>query len=320
MVDTALTPILVTGAHRSGTTWVGRMLAADPLIAYISEPLNVLHRPGIFGAKVPHWYQYICDENESEYLSAFQQLLDFDYHLWDEIRSIRSLKDFLRMGRDFKVFSDGLMHGQRILIKDPFAVFAVPWFARKLNCKVVVTVRHPAAFAHSLKRLNWPFDFNHLLDQSLLMRDYLEPYREEMRAMQADDIVGQASLLWKAVYHSVHSARPYGSASQDGARELNPDFIVVRHKDLARDPVNGYRALYASLGLDYTARVEKIILNASSSDNPAELSRRKTHSVKLDSLASVDNWQKRLNADEIKRVRQITEEVSHLYYSDSEWP
>jgi len=320
MADMALTPILVTGAHRSGTTWVGRMLAADPLIAYISEPLNVVHRPGVFRAKVPHWYQYICDGNEGEYLSAFQQLLDFDYHLWDEIRSLRSLKDFLRMGRDFRVFSNGLMHGQRILIKDPFAVFSAPWFAKKLNCKVVVTVRHPAAFAHSLKRLNWPFDFNDLLDQSLLMRDHLEPYQDEMRAIKSDDIVGQAALLWKVVYHSVHSTLRHGFASQDGAREVNPDFIVVRHKDLSRDPANGYRALYASLGLDYTPRVEEIILNSSSSDNPAELSRKKTHSVKLDSLASVDNWKKRLTVDEIKRVREITEEVSHLYYSDSEWP
>jgi glutaredoxin-related protein len=309
MVDLALAPILVTGAHRTGTTWVGRMLAADALTAYISEPLNVLHRPGIFRARVPHWYQYICDENESEYLSAFQELLDFDYHLWDEIRSIRSFKDFLRMGRDFRIFSNGLMNGQRVLIKDPFAVFSAPWLAKRLNCRVVITVRHPAAFANSLKRLNWPFDFNDLLDQSWLMKDNLELYRDEMKSIKSADIIGQAALLWKVIYRSVHSTC-----------ERNPDFIVVRHKDLSRDPVNGYRGLYASLGLDYTPRVEKIILDSTSSDNPAELSRKKTHSVKLDSLASVDNWKKRLTEDEITRVREITEEVSLLYYSDSEWP
>jgi LPS sulfotransferase NodH len=49
-------PILVTGTHRSGTTWVGKMLAADSSTAYISEPLNVLHRPGVYRAKVKHWY------------------------------------------------------------------------------------------------------------------------------------------------------------------------------------------------------------------------------------------------------------------------
>ena len=90
-------PILVTGAHRTGTTWVGRMLAADIDMAYVSEPLNVLHRPGVFGAPVKYWYTYITSENESEYLPAFRQLLDFEYHFWKEVASIRSRKDFLRM-------------------------------------------------------------------------------------------------------------------------------------------------------------------------------------------------------------------------------
>lgn len=52
----SLSPILVTGAHRSGTTWVGKMLAANRRVAYISEPLNVFHRPGVFSAPVSHWY------------------------------------------------------------------------------------------------------------------------------------------------------------------------------------------------------------------------------------------------------------------------
>ena len=200
MNDKARTPILVTGTHRSGTTWVGKMLAADALTAYISEPLNILHRSGVFHAKVDHWYQYICEENEAAYLPAFGELLEFDYHLWDEIRSLRSRKDFLRMGRDFLIFYNGLMRGQRALLKDPFAVFSTPWFAKRLSCKVVITVRHPAAFASSLKRLNWFFDFQNLLDQPLLMRDQLEPYREQMQCMPAEDVIGQSALLWNMIY------------------------------------------------------------------------------------------------------------------------
>ena len=303
-----LTPILVTGTHRSGTTWVGKMLAADPCVAYISEPLNVLHRPGVFRAKVRYWYQYICEENEKEYIPAFEDLLEFDYHLWDEIRSLRSRRDVLRMGRDFLIFYNGLMRGQRPLFKDPFAVFSTPWFAKRLNCKVVITVRHPAAFASSLKRLNWPFDFQDLLAQPLLMRDHLEPYREEMGSIKADDVIGQASLLWKLIYRSVHAAR-----------QSNPDFLIVRHEDLSVDPIPGYRALYTALGLEFTSRVEKTILSASSSENPTELSRKKIYAIKLDSRANVDNWKKRLTAEETERVRRMTEEVSTLYYSDAEW-
>ena len=286
------------------------MLAIDPCTAYISEPLNVWHRPGVFRAPVNNWYQYICEENESEYLPAFYELLEFEYHLWKEIRSIRSLKDFLRMGRDFRTFYYGLEEGRRALLKDPFAVFSAAWFARKLNSRVVISVRHPLAFVSSLKRLNWSFDFQDLLDQPLLMRDHLEPYRSQMRSVQSEDIVEQAALLWKMIYHTVHAMR---------ILRLNSDFIIVRHEDLSRDSVNGFRNLYASLGLDYTHHVEKIILESSSSENPMELSRKKVHDVRLDSRANVANWKKRLTEDEIKRVRIVTGEVSQLFYTDAEW-
>jgi hypothetical protein len=301
-------PILVTGAHRTGTTWVGRMLAAGGEVAYISEPLNVLHRPGVFRASVTRWYTYITEKNESEYLSAFQDLLSYRYHLLSELRSLRSRRDFLRMGRDLMIFVIAKLRQQRTLFKDPFAVFSAEWFARRLNCRVVVTIRHPAGFASSLKRLDWPFDFRDLLEQPVLMRDHLEADRSEMNSIKADDIVGQASLLWRMVYRVV-----------DRTRSLHPDLQVVRHEDLSLDPIAGYQGLYSSLGLTFNEKVRKTILNASSSENPAELSRQKVHSVKLDSRANLNNWKKRLSQDEINRIRRMTGEVAHLYYPDTDW-
>jgi len=301
-------PILVTGSHRSGTTWVGKMLAADADTAYISEPLNVLHRPGVYRVPVKQWYTYITEENEAEYLPAFHELLNFQYHLLLEIKSLRSVKDFLRMGRDFRIFSNGSMHGQRVLIKDPFALFSTPWFAKRLNCQVVITARHPGGFVSSLKRLGWNFDFNNFLNQPLLMRDHLEGDRAAMESMDKNDIVSQAALLWKIIYRFVHET---GS--------LFPQFHIVRHEDLSREPIGGYQALYKSLGLDFTERVKDIIQNSSSSENPAKLEKNKTHSVKLDSRANLDNWKKILSPEEISRVRKITEGVSESFYSEEEW-
>src|SRR5512138_3977947 len=100
-------PILVTGAHRTGTTWVGRMLAADPQTAYISEPLNVLHRPGVMRAKVKYWYIYLTEENGEAYLPALRETLAFRYHLPAELLSLRSMHDLLRMGRDLSIFARG---------------------------------------------------------------------------------------------------------------------------------------------------------------------------------------------------------------------
>ncbi len=301
-------PILVTGAHRTGTTWVGKMLAANRGVAYISEPLNVWHRPGVLRGPVSKWYTLICEENEADYLPAFREMLSFRYGLSREIRSLRSSKDFLRMGRDFLVFLRGRLQRQRPLIKDPFAIFSAPWFAQRLGCRVVITVRHPAGFASSLKRLNWKFDFHDLLEQPLLMQRWLDVDRAEMEALQADDIIGQATLLWRMVYRVV--AR---------MMKLHPSFIIVRHEDLSRDPVSGYRDLYTALDLDFTPKIEQTILNASSAANPKELSERKVHAVKLDSRANVDNWKKRLSADEIARIRETTGKVTKLFYSDEEW-
>lgn len=308
-------PILVTGAHRTGTTWVGKMLAANPQMAYISEPLNVHHRPGVLSAPVQHWYTYICAQNEAQFLPALEQTLRFRYHLLAETLSLRSFKDVGRMGRDAGIFLRGRLRRQRPLLKDPFAVFSAPWFASRLGCRVVITVRHPAAFASSLKRLDWPFDFNHLLAQPLLMRDWLEPYRDEMLrlvqpqdAATANDVIAQAGLLWRLVYQAV----------AEYSRQF-PQFMVVRHEDLALDPVGGFRRLYADLGLAFTPEVEQTVLASSSSENPQELSHRSVHAVRLDSRASLHNWKRRLTAEEIARLRGLTEETASRFYPEMDW-
>jgi hypothetical protein len=286
------------------------MLAANPHTAYISEPLNVLHRPGVLRAPVQYWYTYICSENEAQFLPAIQETLRFRYHLLAEITSLRSFKDAGRMGRDVGIFLNGWLRRQRPLFKDPFAVFSAPWFASRLGCRVVVTVRHPAAFASSLKRLNWPFDFTHLLAQPLLMRDELESDREAMQQLAASppDVIQQASLLWRLVYQAV-------------ARycERFPYFQVVRHEDLSLEPVAGFQRLYTALGLEFTPRIEQSILASSGSENPAELSSRSVHSVRLDSQANLTNWKRRLTGPEIARVRRLTEETAFIFYPEITW-
>jgi hypothetical protein len=100
---------------------------------------------------------------------------------------------------------------------------------------------------------------------------------------------------------------------------MNSEWIVVRHEDLSADPVNRYRELYTKLNLEFTQRVEKVILGSSSSENPRELSLKKRHSVKLDSAANIKNWKKRLDADVIQRIRDITGETADFYYPGENW-
>jgi hypothetical protein len=302
-------PILVTGAHRSGTTWVGRMLAASGQIAYVSEPLNVLHRPGVMRAPVRHWYTYICADNEGKYLLALQETLSLQYHLGRELASLRSGKDGLRLVRDGGIFLKGRMLRQRVLLKDPFAVFSASWFAERLGCRVVIVVRNPAAFVSSLLRLGWPFDLQDLLQQPLLMRDWLEPYREELEKSlrEKDGLVEQASLLWKLIYSSVECMSLADLA-----------MIVVRHEDLSMNPVDCYRRLYQDLGLEFDARANQAVLRSSEQGNPKQVSRRARHATRLDSRANLENWKLRMDPENVRLVHAITGEVAAQFYSPDE--
>ena len=54
-------PILVTGAHRSGTTWVGSMLALSPRIGLIHEPFSPITPPGVSSAPFDRFFRYVTD-------------------------------------------------------------------------------------------------------------------------------------------------------------------------------------------------------------------------------------------------------------------
>lgn len=310
MPDNETRPILITGAHRSGTTWVGKMLAASGEAVYISEPLNLWHRPGILRAPVNHWYTYICEQNQEDYLPAFQETLRLQYRVLEDIKSFRRLKDIPRMLQDSSSFFLGSIQDKRPLLKDPFAVFSAPWFEKALGCQVVIIVRHPAAIASSLKRLDWSFDFDHLLAQPLLMNDLLEPYYDDMQAMTKNpqDIIGQSGLLWRIIYQVV---------AQYEAKY--PQFHVVRHEDLSLDPIDIFRSLYNSLGLSFSAHVEQVILKSSSQDNPGERADRSIYATHLNSQANLNNWKRRLDPDEITRLRSLTKDTAAIYYSEESW-
>lgn len=303
-------PILVTGPHRSGTTWVGRMLAAGGDLAYVSEPLNVLHRQGVMDAPVRHWYTYVCNENEGEYVEAFEDTLDLEYKTGRELLSLRTPRDIGRMARDLSIFTIGRIGQRRVLLKDPFAVFSTEWFADRLGCQIVIVLRHPAAFVSSLKRLEWPFDFEDLLDQPLLMRDWLEPFRAEMQnaVKHPEDLILQGSLLWSMIASVVE---------QTQARR--PEFHVLRHEDLSLAPVKRFERLYADLELPFTTRAEAGIRGATSADNPEEVSLSSIYATNLDSAANLQNWRQRLDEDEVNRIRELTKAHWGQYYGDQDW-
>lgn len=310
--DRCATPILVTGTPRAGTTWVARMLEQSGQVAYINEPLNPRPRPGrspaLLAAPVRHRFQYICEENEHEYVQAYRDLLRFRYRPLSDLRLHHAPSDVRLIAQLSAHFLRARLERRRALVADPYAVLSSEWLARRLGFRVVAVVRDPAAVVSSRKRLGWRIDLRQLLDQPLLVRDRLERYRADLEAMvdRRDDLVGQGSLLWRVVYDSL-----------DQQRALSPEMIVVRHEDLSVDPLEGFRRLYRELGLDFSAHAARAIGRASGATNPSELDVRRPHTVQLDSRANLDNWRRRLEPAEVARIRALTSDVAERYYPDA---
>jgi len=300
-------PILVTGSHRSGSTWVGRIIALSSSVVYIQEPFNPIHRKDICKAQFDYWFTYVCKENERTYYDDIKSCLNFKYHFDEGIKMSRSARDFSRTARDWLFFSIYRQLRRRPLMKDPIAVLSSDWLARTYNMDVIVMIRHPAAFAGSLKSANWHHPFDHFLLQPLLMRDHLEVFRGKIEeyAKSSRDIVDQAILLWNIIHYVILKYM-----------ERNPAWIIVRHEDLSGDPERGFGEIFEKLKLPYTPRIRKKIQDYSSGNGAGKSIDSK---IIRKSQENIRYWENRLTDVEIERVKQKTFDIASKLYSAQDW-
>lgn len=302
-------PILITGSHRSGTSWVGRMLTGSSTpVACIFEPFSTLHRPGICAAPFPYWFPYICAENEAGTRESVADTLAFHYRTFEELRAMRSAKDAARLGRDRARFHRSRRIGARPLLKDPIAVFSAEWLCNTFGMDVVVTIRHPITFAGSLKRLGWTHPFSDFLKQPLLMRDHLEEFTDEIEwfARNERPIVEQAALLWKLIHHTIL-----------GYRDRHPTWQFLRLEDLARDPVPAFSGVYAALGMNFDQQARALVLGYNSAANPADVPGPRT--VKRDSKGAMAVARTRLTEHEGRFVREQVGDLVTEFYAEDDW-
>jgi hypothetical protein len=251
------TPILVTGAHRSGMTWAGRMLCASGEASYFSEPFNVGTRgPRWMPKGFPYWFYHIPAESEGEYEGDLQKVIALSYPVLRNVVRIRNLRHCGRMGRDYAISQWARLSRKRPLVKDPIALFSAEYLAIRFDMKVVVMIRHPAASVSSLKRLDWQFDFSEWLSQDLLMQDFLEPFRGSIREYARDkkDIVDQAILMSNVIYSVVHRYR-----------ETHPEWLFVMHEELAANPLDRFRELYRYCNLTFNEKASSNIVDYTNS-------------------------------------------------------
>lgn len=308
--DTA--PVLVTGLPRSGTSWVGKMLEASGQLVYVNEPMNPAHppgrSPGVLDAEVTHYFQYICADNEEPWRRAFADTLRLHYRPVRELIRNHRPYDLARAAKYALSFAHGRLTGRRALLDDPYALLATPWLVDRMGVRAVVLVRDPAALVGSWRRLGWSMDTAELLDQPLLMRDSLGPFREELDGSRgADDPVAAAAAVWNATTSAVLSFA-----------EHRPAIAVRRYEDLSQRPMEGFAELYRHLGLPWTDRARAAVAAAASGSDPAPDGFRwslrggvsRTAFRPMDSGASLLSYRDRLTAEQIARVRRSTARVT----------
>jgi len=277
-------------------------------LGYIWEPFSPRHRPGTLPIEFDRYFQYVCAENCAGYAGPLADTIAFRYRPLAELRSLRNPRDAGRMVRDWEIFARQRRRGAAALLKDPIALFSSEWLADTFDLDVVVLIRHPAAFVASLKTRKWRHGFWEFLDQPLLMRDFLNPFEQEIRYFAAGgrDIVDESAALWKVLYSAV--AR---------FQEQRPDWNFVRLEDLSRDTLPTFQKLYDDLELKWGEKVESFVHSTSDKKNLVVDSN--AGSVRRNSAAHSWSWQKQLTPEEIERVRTSTDPLWKRFYSDADW-
>jgi hypothetical protein len=266
-------------------------LSKNSLIAH--EPFNIQPWAYALDGLAKYWFTYAPALPQRAALEAFSKVLQQ-----------RTRKIFLK--NQLQHWIPPLRRG-RLIIKDPIAALSSDWIAKNFDLDVIVLVRHPAAFAASLKRLGWWHPLEHFLKQTMLMQRHLEPYRAEI-ASKPQDIVEQAAIIWKSLYSVLFTYL-----------DSHPNWLVRKHEVLSVNPIAELRGLYEALGLEWTATVEENVVRYTRCGNPVDVPKGTVHQIRRDSVANITRWKETLTEEEIARVYEITRPISSSYYSNKDW-
>ncbi|MEM8902266.1 MAG: sulfotransferase [Actinomycetota bacterium] len=300
----------MTGSHRSGTTWVGEMLSRSGEVVSIHEPFNP-DLPASWLEQPPaRWYHHVGDAGDRPLAEDLRRVCALRPAVGAMLRRARSPRAAARVAVESARALEGRVRRRRALLKDPIAFFSAEWIDAELDADVLVLVRHPAAFAGSLQRLGWAFDFTNLTSQPALLDGLAARFADELRAaaVEPGDIIDQAVLLWRVI-----------ATVASGYAECHPDWQVRRYEDLAADPTTQVPALAQALGLRWSEDATASVAELTSAELGAEVADGDKGGVARDSRAAMWTWRARLSDADIDRIRRGTDDVSGHFYGDEDW-
>ena len=300
-------PILVTGSHRSGSTWVGRMISESPEIVYVHEPFNPFYySPGIYHKKFDRPFTYITSENEKSYYRPIKRTINLQYNILSAINSQQQTLPVIKKEMEnYQHYSQARQENKRVLIKDPIAFFSADWLSSRFNMQTIVLIRHPAAFIASLKIKKWGFNFQNFLDQPQLLNDHLDHFKREIieYSESSHSIIDQGILLWRIINSvTLHY------------KEKHNDWRFIRHEDISLDPIKEYMDIFDFLEIDFTEKIKQTILNHTNLDD-----NNKESLIMRNSKENILTWKERLTTKEIEHIKKNVNDIAQFFYSESDW-
>lgn len=274
-------PILVTGAPRSGTTWLARLLAQAPGTALTGrEPMNPRGRQYALGGTLDGWARLTT-------LSRRQGLaLGLAY---------RGLNPLVYSRYGSRQWAAPLPR-TRIVVKDPFALLSIPAIADRTSASSVLLYRHPAALLASYRRMGWRADTAEL--RAVVASSAAEG-GPELPDLPPQGEVGEAEEMghfWR-VLHQL--------ALADLEARPDVDAVVVSHTRLAAGGTQAGRGLADRLGLSWSPAMEQ------------ELQKEGSGPVRTDQLHNLDRapsqvaeaWRDQVPASDVAAIEAVTGET-----------
>ncbi len=314
--------ILVVGPPRSGTTWIGTVLAAAPGTDYVFEPDN--EKLSIVALRLKqrlHRYPYLrVGVDQPDYRRLWElALYGRNPHLWpfrvlnrvgrpaeDRIEAnihhrcsseIYDSELGERRATALNPWTSGLADlmssllaqtrpsaGVRRIVKSVHSVLALFWLRSVFRPKVVLVLRHPFSIATSYLRMNLPDATRCIFQQNAFVRDYTS-------SILISEVLHAPDRLTAMGYQLAAMYRVMSDYAQS-----DPECIVVKHEDLCLDPVAQFRDLYARLDLEFTPQVEQVIRSTNRPGTGFAPNRI--------SASEVDKWKRELDSDQVVTLKK----------------
>jgi hypothetical protein len=298
--------IYVTGAPRSGTTFVGKILSPSIRVDYIHEPFN----PGCGISGVNKNYLYL--ERDSERELALRPVINdlFDYKAQLHTGYYKNDTGFQRFAKTF-VGSRGPFYlrlaranpfHNAAVIKDPVGCLLTKYLVDAYDVKPVILIRHPFGFVASAKKLGWENSLDPFIEQQDLADRFFDD--EELQLIErykSGSVIGKAALTWRLLNKVLLRFH-----------EMLPDAALVTHEQLSAEPIPTFELIFKSVGLPFSQSIQRRIEKHTSGDS--KFGRRRVQRFKRDSKSIAARSQATLDAAEKAEIMLIAEPIASKVY------